>query len=206
MRLFLFPTILVLLTSFQPGFSQLRYGIHAGIGINNMSDINDPPEPFESDYYEAAMSYLFGMFGEFQLSEKFDLYTELNYERRGANVAVFDQGEIRFNYLSLPLQLQYSLQNDISFKLGPQFNYLVSGISDFLPDSEVDEVYDDFDIGINFGISYPIIEKIRVAARYYHGLKPLDTLLFTEDANDPGEEFEFGRHRHWAIGVQYYLH
>ena len=206
MRSFLLPSLLALLAGLQPGYGQLKYGIHAGIGMSNMSDINDPPPALDVDFYDAAFSFFAGVFGEVELSGKFALFSELNYERRGADYVAFESDHtVRFHYLSIPLQVQYSFQNDINVKLGPQLNYAVSIDSDRVSNAFLDEIYDDFDIGINLGVAYPIWEKLAVAARYYHGLTSLETFLYAETA-EFSEEIDLAKNRHWAIGLQYYLH
>ena len=185
------------------GFTQARYGVNAGIGISTLSE----PDLPSSNFYDAAPSIMAGLFGVHELSHNLALYAELNYERRGAdyNFATSDF-TIRFNYISLPLQLQYTVKDLIGIRLGPQLNYALSKSSDGLGDSELDN-YDDFDIGINLGVSCNIFERWALSARYYHGLRPLTEILLL-DENDPAINFdtEYARNRHCLFGIQYYIH
>ena len=206
MRILTVFLILGLVTCFHTGFTQAKYGINAGIGISTLSE-PDFPSGFESrDFYDAAPSILAGFFGTYEFSHNFGLHTELNYERRGANYK-FIGGDftIRFNYLSLPLQLKYTVKELIAIKLGPQINYALSKSSDGLTDLVLDS-YEDFDIGINLGISYDIFDHWALGVRYYHGLRPLTSFPVLDD-EDPAFDFdkEYARNRNWLFGIQYYI-
>ena len=203
------PTFLFLGLILHPyaGCTQARYGVNAGIGISTLSEPDFPAGLSSTNLYDAAPSVMAGLFGAYELSRHLGLHAELNYERRGAdyNFATSDF-TLRFNYISLPLQLQYTVKELIGIRLGPQLNYALSKSSDELGDFELDN-YDDFDIGINLGVSYNIFERWALSARYYHGLRPLTDILIL-DENDPIADFDTGyaRNRHWLFGIQYYIH
>ncbi len=194
-----------MIVAVSSGYAQLQYGVHAGIGLSNMTDPDLPTPDFPDNYHEAAPGFLAGTFGEYELSDRLGLYTEVNFERRGADYELgVDDFTIRFNYITVPVQVNYSFLDKFGIRLGPQINYALSKSSDEAADLFLD-AYEDFDIGINLGASYNIFKQLALDLRYYHGLRNLNRFLFVDEEFNSSNEIEYAQNRNWGVGLRYYL-
>ena len=111
--------VVLLVTAFS--FSQeTKYGVRGGITISNL-DYKDGPINENSHRY----GFVFGVYVEYGLSDKFSVAPELQFSPEGSNHEGFAN-----DYLNLPVLLKYSLIDRISIGAGPQLGLKVHAHED----------------------------------------------------------------------------
>ena len=103
---------------------------------------------------ESVSGFYFGIFAEFEVSEKFDIQPELQY------VSVSEDGESS-GFLVIPVLAKYNASEQFSILAGPQLDYLL--------DKE-DGGLKKLGLGIAAGLAYSINENFLIDARYSFGL------------------------------------
>jgi len=117
---------------------------------------------------ESISGFYFGVFGEFEVSDKFDIQPELQY------VSVSEDGESS-GFLVIPVLAKYNASEQFSILAGPQLDYLL--------DKE-DGGLKKLGLGLAAGLAYSINENFLIDARYSFGLSNRsDNLEGFEDFN-----------------------
>jgi len=173
-------TILVgalLLLWVSPATAQVSFGLKAGPMLSRTYfNLGDTLTGF-SDF---QATFVGGGFIRVPLSEKFDLQAELLYATKGANA--FNE----FNYLSVPLMVQYEFLPDLRVEAGAEIAYLLNNLYAITPEY-------DYDIGINAGLSYDFLDKFMAGLRYNLGVldtsRPRVSFGNTDRTFDPKETF-----------------
>lgn len=104
---------------------------------------------------EDISGFSLGIFGDFNLSEKFDLRGELNYS------AYSEDGEST-GVLQLPVLLKYNIDERFSLLAGPQV--------DFLMDEDDAAGLHRVGVGIALGLAFDITDELFFDARYSFGI------------------------------------
>ncbi len=187
---------ILLITSF--GFSQgFHIGAKAGANFANQKG-GDNDENFKT-----RTAFHAGLIGELGLSEKFSVQGELLYNslgtkgeeiQSGNGYTLAVKGDIKTDYLSLPILAKYYIIKGLSAEAGPQFSYLLSSnydatASDNFGNSEslsVD-IKDDtkkMDIGFAVGASYKLDFGLYFGLRYVLGLSKIyeDEVILQDDS------------------------
>jgi hypothetical protein len=141
-------------------YAQIEFGIKAGPMLSNT--ITQDYDTISFERPNPRFSYVLGAFAMIELSEKLTLQPELLYANKGTGA--FDQRFDRpegFHYLNLPILLQYNLLRSLKVGIGPEFGLL---LNKDLP------TVNDFDLGINFGVSYMLSDRWMVDIRYNSGV------------------------------------
>ncbi|WP_221412604.1 porin family protein [Fulvivirga lutimaris] len=180
--------------SFKPILAQYNYGIKGGLNltnnvVNQQSTINDSK-------YKPGIH--FGFFASADVTENIDLQAELLYSGKGyrfVETAFSESGNLRLNYLNLPLLVGYKATDVIRLSIGPEMGYLISATTKFGSDKiDVGDKWDNkFDIGIAAGLDYTLNEKIFTGIRYSHGLTSVIRNAYISDnnGNSTGERAKF---------------
>ena len=147
-KLFLIATVAIL------GFTNVNaqepsFGLKAG--FNSLS-IRVSVEGISDS--ESASGFYIGAFGEFQVSEKFDIQTELQF------VSVSEDGESS-SVLALPIMAKVNVANKLSAVAGPQLGFLL--------DDDAEGIK-KFGIGLGAGLAFDITDDIFIDGRYVLGL------------------------------------
>ena len=103
---------------------------------------------------ESASGFYVGAFGDFQISEKFNIQPELQF------ISVSEDGESS-SVLALPIMAKVNVAEKFSILAGPQL--------DLLLDEDADGIK-KFGIGLGAGLAYDITDKFIIDARYVLGL------------------------------------
>lgn len=109
---------------------------------------------------KTAMAYLAGFYARRNLGDKYALKAEINYEHK---LAYRQEGQFIDNSISIPLSFLFrmSLMDeilDISFGLGPYYNYNFGGS---LASKALDyKIYNQHEAGFQFGFDYRIYKII----------------------------------------------
>lgn len=125
------------------------YGVKAGF---NSLNVRASVEGISAS--ANAAGFYIGLFGEFGVSEKFDIQPEIQF------VGVVQDGE-NSNLLLIPILVKFKPSQIISLLAGPQFDYLL--------DKESDGVK-KFGFGLATGLVFDITDKFILDTRYVFGL------------------------------------
>ena len=140
-----------------------------------------------SDSDGGAGIYL-GGFGEFGLSEKINLYTEIQFAFASSDGNTNTQ-------IMIPILAKYYINEKFSIVGGPQLDFMLTD-SDFI---------NTFGIGIGIGAGYNLSERFTISGRYSFGLnnriKNLETNINTDNFS-AGYSLKYS---YLQIGVAYRL-
>ena len=194
----LFPVLLAMFLA-AASYGQ-NFGIKGGLNYSNLV-----PSDSDLEYGEYILGFHFGVFGAFELTEKLSLRPEVLYSKKGFNLELSTVPQTieikrRFHYLSVPLLMEFSPLERLSFLAGPEFGYLIAARQDAdLPtfSEDIDEMYDRFDFGLSGGINVRITEKIQSEIRYIHGFSDL-----TNESSFTGTKLQ---NRNFQIAIGYKL-
>jgi len=210
-RTLLLTAALVMLTLVS-GYSQSKIGFTAGFNLNNARiDIRNDEEP------ETAFKpgFHFGIVSVTELSESIDLRSSLLFNSKGVSsgdVEGDDYDRIAFNYVELPVNLVFNLDEGFNLFAGPYLGVGVGGKNKFKFDGEKGEIdlvpsanevdYNDFladeapfrriDYGFNVGVGYSL-DQMMINLGYSHGLSNLNVdvtnVPFTGDVSADDNKF-----------------
>ena len=154
--------LLVLLTTtlqFTIAQSGSGFGIKAGLNYNANGDYIDS---FNSNIEnpDRNIGYHFGIFGK--LGNKVYFKPELVYTKTKSD---YDSGDFDMQKLDAPLLVGIKVLGPVSIFAGPSLQYIID--SEF-ENIDIDDVENDFSVGLNFGIGLNI-DKLGIDLRYERG-------------------------------------
>lgn len=151
-----------------PVFSQVEFGVKAGVQAAGVHDVNIPQYNVDP---KARFSYHMGGFSHMPINQRVSLQLELLYANKGYYSRAEDITAY-LHYVNLPVLLNYEVYENLYFGIGPEFGYLVSAkrkLGGHI--GEADFFYDkSWDIGIDAGIEYKPVNFLKVGLRYNYGL------------------------------------
>ncbi len=149
-------------------------GVKAGVNFATVTGDNvdniQPITEFKS----------FGLVSEIKFSEKFSFQPELMYSVQGFDT---EDDLVSLNYLNLPLIGKYYVIKGFSLEAGPQIGYLLSAQQE---DTDIEDNFNRFDFGINFGLGYKLENGLNFGARYNLGLANINDMDGRDDVNRNG--------------------
>jgi len=141
--------LLAILTVTTVNAQEPSFGLKAG--FNSLS-IRVSAEGVSAS--ESASGFYLGAFGDFEVSEKFNIQPELQF------ISISEDGE-NSSFIALPIMAKYKASEKFNILVGPQL--------DLLLDEEAEGIK-KFGIGLGAGLAYDITEKFILDARYVLGL------------------------------------
>ena len=164
-RIFLSVTMVALI-----GAGAFAQGISGGLkaGLNLANGIGKDAKDADM---KMRVAYHFGGFVNIGLSEVLSVQPELLYNSVGAKMD--EDINLHANYLSIPVNLQYSFGN-FNIHAGPQLGFLLSAKMKAEVDGEsaevdVKEYFKGTDLGLNLGLG-AAFGKLHASARYTMGI------------------------------------
>ena len=115
--------------------------------------------------------------------EKLSVINELSISRKGYNQDLGATYVFRFNYLALPILINYKLLEPISIQAGVELSSLLSTSI-----RQGEKTYNNFDTGLSLGLSFQEGPIVSFYVRGVYGLLPmLDYYTFDELGNFTGK-------------------
>ena len=161
----------------QTASAQLNFGIKAGTNITKIDG-----KSFEDEF---KYGYLAGGFVEIGLGKKFAIQPEVLFNQYQTKVdsnfkkiyqnALNDvtNGDVKLNYLSIPLMLNYKAGKLLTLQAGPQYSILIDKNKNLLQNGQDAFKSGDFSMAggatINLG-------KLKVNGRYVVGLNSINDI------------------------------
>ena len=169
-------TLVISVFAFSAASAQFHLGIKGGA---NMSKITG--KSFSEEY---EFGYHLGGFAEIGLGSKFSLqpevlfnqtnqYTSSEFDDLYQNVLSSEISNIKLNYLSVPVLLNYKASNIVSLQLGPQFGILMDQNKNLLENGQ--EAFKNGDFSMLGGLQFKL-SSFRIYGRYALGLTNLNDI------------------------------
>jgi hypothetical protein len=147
-----------------------------GIGIKgglNFAGVTDP-QGFE---FDNRTGILVGAYVPIMFNKGFGIQPEIIFSSQGAK---FESDVSKYNYVNIPLLLQWRFLKIIKLQVGPQIGFLTSAEVD---GNDVAEFLKDTDLSLAFGAEVLLPLGLMAGARYNLGLTDINDGFPTIDDN-----------------------
>jgi hypothetical protein len=172
-KLTVLPLVLIISTA---SFAQFGIGIKGGANIAKIDG-----KSFKDEF---AYGYLLGAFvevGKGKISFQPELIFSQTEAKVDSNFKVIYQGafnsayndEIKLNYLSIPVVLNYKLSRSIRLQAGPQFGILMDNNKNLFQNGQ--EAFDKGDLSMLGGAELKF-SRFRITGRYVVGLNNINDI------------------------------
>ncbi|MFE3868985.1 porin family protein [Flavobacterium sp. LS2P90] len=165
----------------------MSFGVKGGLNVSSVT--NTDQDGLNS---KSLIGFNLGFFGEFMISDKFAIQPELLYSAQGVKLeSGGDDGDLKLDYINIPIMAKYYVANTFSLEFGPQIGFLVSakaksgGVSEDIKDQ-----VKSTDVSLGFGASYYFAEKFMLGARYNLGLTRIQEDLFLGESESKNSVFQ----------------
>jgi hypothetical protein len=168
--IFLTATLFICLSSFSQTFN---IGIKGGASINKIDG-----RSFKDEF---TYGYHLGAFATIGLGKKFAIQPEVLFNQFKTDTSSsfsslyqFNKvSDIKLNYLSIPILLNYNVSNILALQAGPQFGILINQDEDLLQNGE--NAFKSGDFSMLGGVQLKLL-KFRVYGRYAIGLSDINNI------------------------------
>lgn len=177
----------------QAAMAQFKLGIKAGTNITKIDGTS-----FRDEF---AYGYHAGGFVEIGLGGKLGIQPEVlfnqvksrvdsNFSNIYQNAVDFNSyRDVKLNYISIPLLLNYKLGNVLSLQAGPQFGILMNGDKTLLQNGK--EAFKSGDLSMLGGAQINI-SKLRLTGRYVVGLNNISDISEQNKWKNQGFQLSVG--------------
>ena len=110
------------------------------------------------------LGYHLGATVKFKITNSLMLEPQFLYSTKGANS---DNGDIKINYIEIPVWLRYQLESGLNFNAGAYAGILTSAEID---DDSAKDNFTSTDLGLGFGLGYQLSGGLGLALNYSIGL------------------------------------
>ncbi len=149
----------------------IKYGVKAGVNLSNMSNdmTFDPAFSMGAGFHVGALvNFHWGQRTASSLpgTGLWGLQPELLFSN---NVIKSEGGDIKLNYVKVPVMLKVYPLSALSIEVGPEFSYLVSSSPETVALDEATVKVGDckgFDFGAGVGAAYEFDFGLMIGARY----------------------------------------
>lgn len=166
----------------------MKYGVKAGVNMSSMSNdmAFDPGFGMGIGFRAGAFLNLrWGQRTENSLpgTGLWGFQPEVMYSNQAVKT---DAGDIKLNYVSVPLLLKVYPTTALSVEVGPEFSYLLSASPNNLSVKGADIAVGDckgLTMGLSAGLAYDLEMGLTVGARYTYGFTELGKDLKWKNSN-----------------------
>jgi hypothetical protein len=168
-------TVLVAFSMTQNAIAQFGVGLKAGANITKVEG-----KSFKDEF---RYGYHLGGFAEIGLGDKLSIQPEVLFNqfqtrvdstfRSVYNVRFAENRDIKLNYLSIPILLNYKLSKSLSLQAGPQYAILMQKDKNLLQNGR--EAFNSGDFSVLGGAQIKI-SKLRLSGRYFVGLNNINDI------------------------------
>jgi hypothetical protein len=177
----------------QASFAQFRLGIKGGVNFTKVDG-----KSFRDEF---RYGYHLGGFAEIGLGKKFAIQPEVlfnQYQTRADSsfenvyqntVSISNYQDVKLNYLSIPLMLNYKVGKLLTLQAGPQFGILIDQSKNLLQNGEEAIKSGDFSLAGGAVIN---ISKLRFTGRYFVGLNNVSEISDQNKWKNQGFQLSLG--------------
>ena len=156
----------------------IKYGVKAGVNLSNMSNdmTCDPGFSMGTGFQVGALvNFHWGQRTESSLpgTGLWGLQPEIMFSNQ---VIKSDGGDVKLNYIKVPVMLKVYPLSRLSVEVGPEFSYLISSSPKTLKYEDATVKFEDckgFNFGAGVGAAYEFDFGLMVGARYSMGFTDL---------------------------------
>ena len=173
--------------------AQLNFGIKGGANITKVDG-----KAFRDEF---RYGYHLGGFAEIGLGDKLSIQPEVlfnQYQTRADSsfknvyqnaLSISNYKDVKLNYLSIPILLNYKVGNILSLQAGPQFGIMTSQDKNLLEEGK--EAFKSGDFSLLGGAQINI-SKIRLTGRYVVGLNNISEISDQDKWKNQGWQLSLG--------------
>lgn len=162
---------------------EVKFGAKAGVNFASIGGDDTGDLKSRTAFHVGAMA-------EIGISDKFAVQPELLYSSVGAKADEGD-GELKLDYISVPVMAKYMVAEGFSLEAGPQIGLLLSAKSEGGGESEdVKDFVNGLDLGIGVGASYRMDSGLNFGARYSLGLSNINDFEGSDDFKNQNNVFQ----------------
>lgn len=177
----------------QAAFAQFTVGIKGGTNITKVEG-----KAFRDEF---KYGYHLGGFAEIGLGGRLGIQPEVLFNQYQTRVDssfknVYQNAtdfsnykDVKLNYLTIPILLNYKLGNILSLQAGPQFGILISQDKNLLENGK--EAFKSGDFSLTGGAQINI-SKLRLTGRYFVGLNNISDVSDQNKWNNQGYQLSMG--------------
>src|SRR3970040_2696952 len=184
---------LLLVAVFTIGFvnaqdkKDMSFGIKGGLNVTSLTNVAE-----DGADSNPLVGFHVGLFGEFMIGDKFAIQPEVVYSTQGVEIEFEgEKGDVKLDYINIPILAKYYLDNAFSLELGPQIGFLVN--ADAKSGGVTVDIKDEIksvDVSLGFGASYNFAENFMLGARYNLGLTRVQEDLFPGEPESKNSVFQ----------------
>ncbi len=138
-----------------------QFGVKAGINFAELFGDDAIPES------DRKVGYSFGTYMNFKLTKSLKLQPELILSLQGEKSE--NKGRYNISYLNVPVMLKWT-EKRFYTELGPQLGIMTINTSKAVPQENLLEDFETFDLSINAGLGYEVFEDWTLGFRYCQGI------------------------------------
>jgi hypothetical protein len=185
--------LLALVFFTQAAMAQLHLGIKGGVNITKVDG-----KAFRDEF---RYGYHLGGFAEIGLGGKLGIQPEVlwnQYQTRADSsfsnvyqnsVTISNYKDVKLNYLTIPLLLNYKLGSLLSLQAGPQFGILIDQSKNLIQNGK--DAFKNGDFSMVGGAQIHI-SKLRLQGRYFVGLNDISDLPSENKWKNQGFQLSLG--------------
>ncbi|WP_299336186.1 porin family protein [uncultured Psychroserpens sp.] len=162
---------------------EVKFGAKAGLNLASIGgdDVSD---------LKSRTAFHIGAVAEIGISDKFAVQPELLYSAQGAKADQGD-GEIKLDYISIPVMAKYMVADGFAIEAGPQVGILASAkLDDGTDEVDVKDEVSGIDFGVGLGASYRLESGLNFAARYNLGLSNINDFEGSDNFKNQNNVFQ----------------
>ena len=176
---------------FSVSHSQEKKEIYFGIkaGLNLCTITNSDQDGVSSG---TLVGFHIGVLGEFMFGDKLAFQPELLYSTQSVKLDFDgDKGDLKMDYVTIPVMAKYYLVESFSVEFGPQIGFLTAAKATSAGESvDVKDSMKTTDFGLSFGVGYTITENINAGLRYNFGLTQIQKDLVAGESASKNSVFQ----------------
>ena len=183
--------LLTLLVLAQVSLAQFTIGVKAGTNISKVDG-----KSFSDEF---KYGYHLGGFATIPLGSRLAIQPEVLFNQMNSQTgtefsdiyenAVSGVTNVKLNYLSIPVLLNYKLGSLISLQAGPQFGILLDQNKNLLENGK--QAFDKGDFSMLGGVQLNIA-KLRLSGRYFVGLNNINDIDNQDQWKNQGWQLSLG--------------
>ena len=190
-------TIFISLTFICTSVSNAQFAVMAGGNYTNVRNNISLENKGPIAGYNFGLSY---QYYPFKNSRKISILNELVINQKGYRQDLEKRYSFRFNYLSLPVLVNYSLSKDFAVHTGFELSTLLTtNIEHGL------KTYNNFDAGLVFGMSYFESRRLSCYSRFTYGLLPMLDYYDIDELGNFRSEIHDLKNICFSIGIKFNL-
>lgn len=166
---------------------EFKYGLVGGIDVANIRLTNIPIVDEAFKPYFSMISYNLNGYVGYKSSGFWGVSVEPGFIQKGGNRKYTNFGDIidvrfQYNYIQLPIYVDFYIHKRWSISIGPEFSYLVHAsvkATDIYNDISMQHL-DRFELSGSVGVNFIINQHFDVGLKYNHAFTSLDEIIWTD--------------------------